>query len=116
MYRERHVDIQNLDAFTNQLEFIIPDLMNRSWAFITFSDAISVVFHRLNFTDVVFCQTIYSVVASKVLYPNAMYVKRGSPIREILNTRCAECYSYIYAYITYEILFNFHSYLSEYCS
>ncbi|OXA57913.1 Glutamate receptor ionotropic, kainate 2 [Folsomia candida] len=87
MYRERHVDIQNLDAFTNQLEFIIPDLMNRSWAFITFSDAISVVFHRLNFTDVVFCQTIYSVVASKVLYPNAMYVKRGSPIREILNTR-----------------------------
>lgn len=87
MYHKRKTFIKDPESYHSQLETIIPSLMNHSWAFVTFPDATSVVFHRLNFSDVFFCKKIYSVVVSKVSYPNAMYVKRGSPLREIFNTR-----------------------------
>jgi hypothetical protein len=87
MYNTRKVKLKNPEVFYDQLEAIIPNLLKKSLAFITFPDAISVVFHRLNFTDSFFCQTVHTVVVSTVNYANAMYVKKGSPLVEIFNRK-----------------------------
>lgn len=53
-------------------------------AFVTFADAVTSVFGRLNLSDHFFCETVSFVpVADQA--PSAMFVKRGSPLKEALN-------------------------------
>jgi len=70
-----------------QLESAIPRILSRPRGFITFSDAITVVFHRLNYSDKLFCDTVYTVRASPVAFSNAMFVRKGHPVKEIMNPR-----------------------------
>jgi len=58
-----------------------------SSAFITFDDAARTVFQSQGHSDKYFCESISAVAVSSRAFPNAMFVKRGSYLRELFNRK-----------------------------
>lgn len=54
----------------------------------TFADAVNSVYYKMNIadkSDKYFCDTISTVTVASQRSPAAMFVKRASPLKEILN-------------------------------
>lgn len=94
MYKARHSknlydnqeSVRN-SYFINANESLALALTNQA-AYIIFEDAARNVAYRLGYTDSYFCDEISSKFVDKVgRIPTAMFVKKGSPLKEIFNRK-----------------------------
>jgi hypothetical protein len=74
-------------SYQAEFEAAVPNILTKAWGFVTFEDAVAFVFHRLNYSNVYFCQKVFTVQAAQTRFSNAMYVRKGSSLKEIFNPR-----------------------------
>ncbi|CAL8095559.1 unnamed protein product [Orchesella dallaii] len=87
IYSQRGVQIplenSNLYTVDDGIHKIIHD--DPPVAFVTFTDAVTTVFHRLLYSDPFFCEKVSSVLIASERTPAGMFVKRKSSLKEVLN-------------------------------
>jgi len=62
-------------------------IVNSSSAFIGFEDAIQSKLQWEDYSSRYYCEKVYSLGFITQSFPNAMFVKKGSPLREVLNRK-----------------------------